>query len=45
MKCPVCLLATGLKTKEDMVVHLSYHKNNLDLLLERFAECILAHET
>jgi hypothetical protein len=45
MKCPICLLATGLKTREEMVVHLSYHGNNLDLLLERFAEYIVAHET
>lgn len=45
MKCPVCLLTTGLKTKEDIVVHLSYHKNDLELLLERFAEYIVTHET
>jgi hypothetical protein len=45
MNCPVCDSAAGVKTKDELDTHLNIHRNNLDLLIERFSDCIIAHET
>ena len=45
MNCPVCTSAVGMKTREELITHLNIHRNNLDLLIERFADCIIAHGT
>ena len=42
--CPVCFSAIGIENKEDMVNHLNSHKGNLDLMIDKIAEYIMAHE-
>lgn len=41
MDCPVCASASGMKTKEELVTHLNIHRTNLDLLIDKFADCLL----
>jgi len=41
MDCPVCASAVGMKTKEELVMHLNIHRTNLDLLIDKFADCLL----
>jgi hypothetical protein len=41
MDCPVCASAVGVKTKEELVTHLNIHRANLDLLIDKFADCLL----
>jgi hypothetical protein len=46
MNFNVCALATGLKTKEDILEHMTFeHMDNPTLLIQKFAEYIAAHET
>ncbi len=40
MDCPVCASAVGMKTKEELVTHLNIHSTNLDLLIDKFADCL-----
>jgi hypothetical protein len=44
MNCPVCVSAIGMKTKEELVMHLNSHKTNPDLLIDKFAHYIIAKE-
>ena len=44
MDCPVCASAKGLKDREELVEHMKTHKNNPDLLIERFADYVAARE-
>jgi len=46
MDCPVCSSGKGLKDKGEIVQHMSIqHKNNVDLLIDRFADCIVKKES
>ncbi len=45
MDCPVCSAAKGMKTRQELVTHLNDHRDNVDLLIERFADHIVDHET
>ena len=31
-----------MKYREELITHLNIHRNNLDLLIERFADCIVS---
>jgi hypothetical protein len=42
--CPICLSAKGLKDREELVDHMKLHKNNPDLVIEKFADYIAARE-
>jgi hypothetical protein len=44
MDCPICALSKGLNDKEELVDHMKLHKNNPDLVLEKFADYIAARE-
>lgn len=44
MDCPVCASAKGLKGREELVEHMKIHKNNPDLLIEKFADYVAARE-
>jgi len=46
MDCPVCSSGKGLKDKGEIVQHMSIlHKNNVDLLIDKFADCIVKKES
>ena len=44
MDCPVCASAKGLKEREELLEHMNLHKNNPDLLIEKFADYVAARE-
>ena len=45
MDCPVCVSATGMKTKEELVMHLNSHLTNPVLLIDKFADYIVKNES
>jgi len=45
MNCPVCGSATDLKTKEDILKHMTFeYMDNPTLVIQKFAEYIADHE-
>ena len=44
MKCLVCTAATDLNSRKDLLDHMQAHRNNPDLLIEKFADYVAEHE-
>ena len=45
MDCPICTSATGLKDRKELVEHMNAsHKNNPELIIERFADFLATRE-
>jgi hypothetical protein len=45
MDCPICTSAKGLKDRQELVRHMETHRDNPDLMIEKIADYIAAHET
>jgi hypothetical protein len=46
MNCPVCAFDNDLKTKEELLEHITFqHKDNPTLLIQKFVEYVADHET
>jgi hypothetical protein len=45
MDCPVCSSGKGLRNKTEIVLHLNQHKDNVGLIIDKFADYIVANES